>query len=55
MAKTVEEIKNQYPETKIIVGGAPLSMDAALKMGADGYSPNPEGDVEYLNKCLKES
>lgn len=55
MAKTVEEIKNQFPDTKIMVGGAPLSMDTALKMGADGYSPNPQGAVEYLNNWLKVS
>ncbi|KAF0152359.1 MAG: corrinoid methyltransferase [Ignavibacteria bacterium] len=52
MAKTVEEIKAQFPETKVIVGGAPLSIGAAIKMGADGYSPNPQGAVEYLNNCL---
>jgi len=55
MAKTVEEIKTQFPDTKVIVGGAPLSMDAAIKMGADGYSPNPQGAVEHLNNWLKES
>lgn len=53
MAKTVAEIKFQFPETKVIVGGAPLSIDAAIKMGADGYSSNPQGAVEYLNNCLK--
>ncbi|MBI3125090.1 MAG: cobalamin B12-binding domain-containing protein [Ignavibacteriales bacterium] len=49
MFKTVEEIKAQFPETKVIVGGAPLSMDAAKNMGADGYAPNPQGAVEFLN------
>jgi len=50
MAKTVQEIKSIYPSTSIIVGGAPLSMDAALKMGADGYAPNPQGAVAFLEK-----
>ncbi len=50
MSKTVQEIKANYPSTSIIVGGAPLTMDAALKMGADGYSPNPQGAVAFLNK-----
>ncbi len=52
MTKTVQEIKTQYPETKIIVGGAPLTMDAAFKMGADGYSPDPQGAVAFLNKII---
>jgi 5-methyltetrahydrofolate--homocysteine methyltransferase len=50
MSKTVQEIKTQYPATKIIVGGAPLTMDAALNMGADGYSHGPQGAVVFLDK-----
>ena len=50
MSKTVQEIKAQFPATKIIVGGAPLTMDAALKMGADGYSHDPQGAVVFLDK-----
>jgi 5-methyltetrahydrofolate--homocysteine methyltransferase len=50
MSKTIKEIKVNFPATTIIVGGAPLTMDAALKMGADGYSPDPQGAVAFLNK-----
>lgn len=50
MSKTVQEIKAQFPDTKIIVGGAPLTMDAAVKMGADGYSRDPQGAVAFLDK-----
>jgi methanogenic corrinoid protein MtbC1 len=49
MEKTVSEIKNRYPDNKIIVGGAPLSMEFCKKIGADFYSPSPQGAVEYLN------
>jgi methanogenic corrinoid protein MtbC1 len=49
MAKTVQEIKAQFPSTTIIVGGAPLTIDAAKKMGADGYSPDPQGAVAFLS------
>lgn len=52
MASTVKEIKTQFPETCVIVGGAPLSRDAAEKMGADGYSSDPQGAVEYLNQRI---
>jgi 5-methyltetrahydrofolate--homocysteine methyltransferase len=50
MAKTVQEIKAQLPASVIIVGGAPLSADAAAKMGADAYAPDPQGAVTFLNK-----
>ena len=52
MSKTVQEIKSQFPDTKIIVGGAPLTMDAAKKMGADGYSRDPQGAVAFLDNLL---
>lgn len=50
MSKTVQEIKAQFPKTKIIVGGAPLSQQAAKQMGADGYAPDPQGAVAFLNQ-----
>jgi 5-methyltetrahydrofolate--homocysteine methyltransferase len=50
MSKTVQEIKTQFPATKIIVGGAPLTMEAAVKMGADGYSHDPQGAVAFLDR-----
>ncbi len=50
MAKTVGEIKSKLPEVKIIVGGAPLSKEVAANMGADGYAPDPQGAVAFLNK-----
>jgi 5-methyltetrahydrofolate--homocysteine methyltransferase len=49
MADTVKEIKAEFPATKIIVGGAPLTEESALKMGADGYSADPQGAVSFLN------
>jgi methanogenic corrinoid protein MtbC1 len=52
MSKTVRELKAQFPKTNIIVGGAPLTMDTAMKMGADGYSPDPQGAVAFLGKFV---
>ena len=49
MANTVKEIKSLFPETTVIVGGAPLSSNAAQKMGADGYASNPQSAVSFLN------
>ncbi|NLT51046.1 MAG: cobalamin-binding protein [Ignavibacteria bacterium] len=55
MAKTVQEIKKQYPGIRILVGGAPLTKDAAEKMGADGYAHDPQSAVEFLAKFNKAS
>lgn len=49
MATTVKEIKLKFPNIKIIVGGAPLTMEAAKDMGADGYAKDPQAAVEWLN------
>lgn len=51
MAKTVQEIKGQLPEVKVLVGGAPLNQKHADDMGADGYAPDPQGAVAFLNKA----
>jgi len=50
METIVKGIKNKYPEKVILVGGAPLSNDFCKKIGADFYSANPHGAVEYLNE-----
>ncbi|MHB8579975.1 MAG: cobalamin B12-binding domain-containing protein [Ignavibacteriaceae bacterium] len=53
MSKTVRELKTNYPEIKVIVGGAPLSAKAAEQMGADGYAPDPQGTVAFLDQVSK--
>lgn len=52
MSKTVKEIKTQFPDVPVIVGGAPLTQKAADEMGADGYAPNPQGAVAFLNTTV---
>jgi methanogenic corrinoid protein MtbC1 len=49
MANTVKEIKANFPDVNVIVGGAPLTSDAAKEMGATGYARDPQGAVEWLN------
>jgi methanogenic corrinoid protein MtbC1 len=48
MEEIVKKIKDTHPDTKILVGGAPLSDEFRSKIGADFYSPDPRGAVEYL-------
>jgi len=48
MEEIVKKIKDVNPGTKVIVGGAPLNDEFCQKIGADFYSPDPRGAVEYL-------
>jgi methanogenic corrinoid protein MtbC1 len=50
MEKTVMEIKAQIPGTNVLIGGAPVNDEFRTQIGADFYSPDPQGAVEYLNK-----
>jgi methanogenic corrinoid protein MtbC1 len=48
MRKIVADIKTKYAGVKILVGGAPVTMEYCKKIGADFYSPDPQGAVNYL-------
>jgi methanogenic corrinoid protein MtbC1 len=50
MGEIVAKIKDQRPETKIVIGGAPVTNEFCQKIGADFYAPDPQRAVEYLNK-----
>lgn len=50
MEKITKKIKENSPETIIMVGGAPVNEDFCNKIGADFYSPDPQGVVEFLNQ-----
>ena len=49
MEKIVKDIKDELPETKILIGGAPVSDEFRAKIDADFYSPDPQGAVDFLN------
>jgi 5-methyltetrahydrofolate--homocysteine methyltransferase len=49
MEKIAKDIKDKYPAVKVIVGGAPLTQEFADKIGADGYSPDPQDALDFLN------
>ena len=52
MEVIVQKIKEAHPGTRVLVGGAPLNDDFRAKIGADFYSPDPRGAVEYLNSLV---
>jgi methanogenic corrinoid protein MtbC1 len=49
MKKIVTDIKAKSSSSKILVGGAPVTKEYCDKIGADFYSPDPQGAVNYLN------
>lgn len=49
MEKITTDIKGYSADTKVIIGGAPVNTDFCQKIGADFYSPDPQGAVAYIN------
>jgi 5-methyltetrahydrofolate--homocysteine methyltransferase len=52
MKTIVQEIKKEYPGTKLIIGGAPVNDQFKEEIGADNYSPDPQRAVSYLNSLV---
>lgn len=52
MKKTVAVIKEAHADTKILIGGAPVTREYCEKIGADFYSPDPQGAVNYLKQLV---
>ncbi len=52
MEKITTEVKKAKPGTLVAIGGAPVNDDFRKKIGADNYSPDPQGVVEFLNQKI---
>lgn len=52
MKKIVSDIKAKHSDSKILVGGAPVTMDYCTRIGADFYAPDPQGAVNYLKQLV---
>lgn len=50
MEKIVKAVREVSRGTIILVGGAPLTDEFASKIGADAYSPDPQGALAFLEK-----
>jgi len=48
MKITVATLKEKRPNLKILIGGAPVTQEFCEKIGADFYSHDPQGAVNYL-------
>jgi len=49
MHPMITTIREKHPNTKIIVGGAPLNAQFAAEIGADAYGRDPQDDINWLN------
>lgn len=52
MKKIVAAVKEKHPDARILIGGAPVTQDFCQKIGADFYSPDPQGAVNYLKQLV---
>ncbi len=52
MENSVKAIKEKYPDIKVLIGGAPITLEFCKRIGADFYSPTPNDAVVFLNQCL---
>ena len=52
MKNIVKAIKEKHSSSKILIGGAPVTMEYCEKIGADFYSPDPMGAVNYLKQLV---
>jgi methanogenic corrinoid protein MtbC1 len=52
MKNTVTALKEKHPSSKILIGGAPVTQEYCDKIGADFYSPDPQGAVNYLKSLI---
>ncbi|HNU78276.1 MAG: corrinoid protein [Prolixibacteraceae bacterium] len=52
MERITKSIKSAVPEARVAVGGAPVTHEFCEKIGADVYSRDPQGLVEYLNENI---
>ena len=48
MEESVKTIKNASPDTKIFIGGAPVTEEYKQKIGADGYFADPHSFSKHL-------
>jgi len=51
--KVIEMIRKKNPNVKIMVGGAPVSKDAAEKWGADAWAPDATNAVNEAINMIK--
>ena len=52
MAETIELLRRECPDVKVMVGGAVLTQEYADMIGADAYSPDAMGAVRFAQELF---
>ena len=52
MKTIIDKVHEVHPDVKFIVGGAPVSAEFAVEIGADGYAADPQDDIKLLEGFL---
>lgn len=52
MEPIIKAVRAAVPETKVLVGGAPLSEEFARGIGADAYAKDPQEGVKWLDTVV---
>ena len=52
MKPMIATIRAKHPETKFVVGGAPLNAQFAAEVGADAYARDPQDNINWLNSLV---
>jgi methanogenic corrinoid protein MtbC1 len=50
MKNTLDTLRADFPNVKVIIGGAPITDSFAQEINASGYAPDPQGAIELLEK-----
>lgn len=54
MREIVNQIKNQFEDVFVVIGGAPVSQNFAAEIEADAYFPDPQSMLDYINRTFSE-
>ena len=52
MEGIVADIRAQHPSQKILIGGAPVTLEFSNTIGADFYSADPQGATAFLDNSI---
>lgn len=52
MQPMIASIREKHPDTKVIVGGAPLNATFAQEIGADAYARDPQDNINWLDSIV---
>lgn len=52
MQPMIAMIREKHPDTKVVVGGAPLNATFAQEIGADAYARDPQDNINWLDSIV---